>query len=251
VCQKRHERLEKACSDTFLAVIRLTATIESIESATQRGAHREALLLMTPQPAPDNASIEEPKPIDFLAMYLESLRQELDAICHNHRELAALCAEEEKVVHALAEQDRRARHEQAAIKATDESLRSEMARTRQLFDSVVKRLQEINTAADHEGRSMHVLSSVGPAGQVAPNFSRIVTPASILGLLLGFGLATLVNLADKRVCSPADNGRQLRLSHSSTGAGYTHPATRLIIEAAAEEATAGRRPTPQLSLPHS
>ncbi|MBI3466418.1 MAG: polysaccharide biosynthesis tyrosine autokinase, partial [Planctomycetes bacterium] len=274
--QDRLQRLEDARGETVLAVTRLKSTIESIESAMERGADREALLLMvdrageltgrsgaaagsvrdttsagiverllplvleeqtlletygadhplvksirrkiettreflTSQLAPSGAAGGERKPIDFLAMYLESMRQELETISRNDRELAALYAEEEKAVHQLAEQDRKARREQAAFEATDESLRSDIARTQQLFDSVVKRLQEINIAADYGGYNTQVLSTASPAGQVEPNFSRIMTPAAILGLLFGFGLATLVDMADKSFRSPADICRQLRL----------------------------------------
>lgn len=275
--QDRLKRLEDARGETELAVTRLRSTIESIEAAMQRGADREALLLLvdraadlagqsgsagardpasagiverllplvleeqtlletygadhprvksirrqiettreflTSQLAPSNANGAERdprKPIDFLAMYLESMRQELETMSRNERELAALYDQEEKTVHILAEQDRTARREQAAFDATNESLRSDISRTQLLFDSVVKRLQEINIAADYGGYNTQVLASASEAGQVEPNFSRIMTPAAILGLLFGFGLATLVDMADKSFRSPADICRQLRL----------------------------------------
>lgn len=130
---------------------------------------------------------------DFLKIYVDSLRQELLA-----------STKKEEKLNALFDHERQAAKELSDFHIRDQLLRNDIARTQQLFDSVVKRLQEINLIKDYGGYVTQIISPATLGRQVAPQMSIILTIAGILGTLLGLGLAYLVELSDTRFRSPED-----------------------------------------------
>jgi capsular exopolysaccharide synthesis family protein len=151
------------------------------------------------QKAPDaNAPQEAVKPVDFVSVYLESLRQELNASEEMEAELNALFVQEQEAAKAMA-----------VYEVQEETYQNEIARTQQLFDSVVKRLEELTLVKNYGGYKTQLISPAGYGLQVEPNFSRIISMAGVLGAFAGFGLAYLLELADKSFRNPDEIRREL------------------------------------------
>jgi len=148
-------------------------------------------------PLPEGA---EDEPTDFLAVYLESLRQQLDVGQQRLHEYDQ-----------LFEQEREAAKAMASFQVSDETFRNEIARTQQLFDGIVKRLEEMNLIEDYGGVSAQLISPPSMGALVKPKMPIVLSVAGVLGLFIGFGLGYLVELADMRFRSPDDIQRQLGL----------------------------------------
>lgn len=139
------------------------------------------------------ANSKNAKKPDFMAVYLESLREDLKAIDSKEQELNELFALEE-------EQAR----ESTTVEIDDENRRHDIERTTQLFEGVVKRLEEINLLQDFGKLKMRVLNHAPPGWQVAPVMSKIMGMAIAMGFFSGCGLTFLIELADKRFRSPEE-----------------------------------------------
>ncbi len=140
------------------------------------------------------------EPADFLAVYLESLRQEVKT---NEERLEEL--------NRLFEAERRAARSMVSFEIREDTFRSEIARMQQLFDLVIRRLEEISLVKDYNGVETTLLSTPSAGRQVAPQLLRILAAGGMLGLLAGLGLAYLVELADQRFRSPDDITQELRI----------------------------------------
>lgn len=138
------------------------------------------------------------EPVDFLAVYLESLREELKI----GRERVAR-------LDGLFEQERSAAKALSTVEVTEETYRSEIARTQQLFDAVVKRLSEMSLASDYGGVTAQVIAEPGLGSLEHPKLPVVLTIAAVLGLMAGYGLGYLRELADRRFRSPEDVHQQL------------------------------------------
>ena len=137
---------------------------------------------------------------DILTVYMESLRQELDANQQKEQQLNELFKKEEEAAKTLA-----------VYEIKDETYRNDIARTQQLFESVLGRLEEINLVKDYGGYKTQVIVPAGGGYQVEPNFSRIMSMASMFGLMAGVAFAYLLELADKTFRSPEEITQQLGL----------------------------------------
>lgn len=144
------------------------------------------------------ATSEEKK--DLLAVYLESLQQELKVGEEKLRELDSLFVKEREAAKAMAD-----------FQDTDRDYRDEISRLQVMFDAVVKRLDEISLVNDKDygGVSLQVISPPSSAWQVQPNLANNLLIGGILGMLAGFMLAFLVDRADRRFRSPEEIRRQL------------------------------------------
>ena len=132
-------------------------------------------------------------PTDFVSVYLDSLRQDLRAIDEKQKELDDLFIVEADEAKKLSN-----------FEVTDETLRQDIARTQQLFEGVVKRLEEINLIQDFGKMKTRVLSNAPPGWQTAPVLSRIVGFAGTMGFFAGCAIAFLLEMADKRFRSPEE-----------------------------------------------
>jgi capsular exopolysaccharide synthesis family protein len=150
------------------------------------------------EPPAEEAQPAAARPVDFVSIYLESLRQELHSSAEVENELNALFVEEQEAAKAIA-----------VFEVQDETYRNEIARTQQLFDSVVKRLEEINLVKDYGGYKTQLISPPGYGWQVEPSFSRIMTMAGLLGAFAGLALAYALELADKSFRTPDEIRREL------------------------------------------
>ncbi len=138
--------------------------------------------------------------VDFIAVYLESLRQELKV---GEEQLAEY--------DGLFEQERRAAKEMAQHHIKDETYKAEIERTKQMFDAVVKRLEEISLVKDYGGISTQLLVPPSLGELVRPVAAIVIGLSGVLGLLAGFGLAYLVDMADKSFRSPQEIRKLLGL----------------------------------------
>lgn len=137
---------------------------------------------------------------DFLAMYVTSLQQEIRT--NQEKELA---------LNTLFEEEKDAAKALAVFEVKDASYQADLRRTQQLFDGVVKRLEEINLMKNYGGFKTEVISPAGLGWQVEPNRNRILTLGFVAGLLGGLALAFLAELSDRTFRSPDDISAQLGL----------------------------------------
>ena len=140
------------------------------------------------------------EPVDFLVVYLDSLRQELAVGLEQLAELDELFTQEQNAARSLA-----------TFQLADETYRNEIERTQALFDGVIKRLEEIHLVPDSGGVKTQVISPPGLGEQVEPNAVVVGLLSTAMGVLLGVFVAYVVDRTDQRFQSPEDLRRQLGL----------------------------------------
>jgi polysaccharide biosynthesis transport protein len=86
----------------------------------------------------------------------------------------------------------------------NETLYGEYVRTKQLYDTTVKKLQEINLVKDMSGISTMVLAAPSGGRKVAPILSTCISLSIFIGLLVGLGLVYLAEITDRSFKGPED-----------------------------------------------
>lgn len=142
----------------------------------------------------------EEEPVDLVAAYIESLQHKL-----------AEADSRLKRFDELFEREREAAKAMADVTAQDETFREELASTKQLFDVIVKRLEEMSLIRDYGGVTAQVISAPSVGRQVQPVLAITLTIAGVLGAVLAFGLAYLLEISDRRFEGPDDVHRELEL----------------------------------------
>lgn len=247
----RMVQIEKARAEQLLKNSEVQARLEAIEAALKHGGSREALALLARRSSspggsqatresmerqlieslleeqmlledfgddhPDVVAIrrkiamlrehggglpmeKDGQPLDFLAIYLDSLHQEIGVGQQRLAELDQLFAQEQRAARSVA-----------AFQLADETYRAEIGRIQQLFDGVIKRLEEINLVPENGGVKTQVISPPGLGEQVEPNLTVITLLSMTFGLLLGASTAYVVERSDQRFRSPEDLREQLGL----------------------------------------
>lgn len=94
-----------------------------------------------------------------------------------------------------------------------EQLKGEVDRARAMHNVITQKVEMMNLASGRErnGYNARVLYQPGPGRQVAPNPYQTYTAASLIGLLLGVGLAYLAEVSDKSFRNPVEIRRRLGL----------------------------------------
>ncbi len=140
------------------------------------------------------------KKMDFLEVYLESLRQQKKA-------------SEEQVLqlNTLFESEKLAAKAQLDLQIQDKRLRNNIARSEHAFNTIMDQLKNVNFAIKGGQYSTQVLAPATRGIQIEPNFQKTMIMGSILGALVGLGLGFLVEAADKSFRSPDDISQTLRL----------------------------------------
>jgi succinoglycan biosynthesis transport protein ExoP len=133
------------------------------------------------------------KPVDFLTLYIDSLQQEFE-----------LQQQKVRGLNELFEAERESAKKLSADQLKDEALRNEIARTQQLFATVVKRLDEINLLKASGGMRTSTISAPNVGNQIEPRFSNIVGIGCFLGAVTGFGLGWLRERLDTRFRAPEE-----------------------------------------------
>jgi capsular exopolysaccharide synthesis family protein len=138
---------------------------------------------------------------DFLAVYLDSLKQEMRV---SQQRLAEY--------DSLFERERSSAKDLAQFHLQDEMYRNDIARTKQMFDAVIKRLEEISLVKDADrGINMQLLFRPGHGELVQPQLLKVLGLVAVIGIVVGLGLAYLVDIADKSFRSPDEIRRTLGL----------------------------------------
>jgi succinoglycan biosynthesis transport protein ExoP len=93
----------------------------------------------------------------------------------------------------------------------DDSYRTEISRNQQLFESISKRLTEVNLLKDFGGFECQSISPAVNGWKVAPKPIPIFVVAGFMGLLMGFGLAYLSEISDQSFRTPDEIRHRLGL----------------------------------------
>ena len=142
----------------------------------------------------------EEKSVDLVTTYLESLQHKLTEADSRLNRFDEFFEREREAVKAMAD-----------IVARDNTFREELESTKQLFDVIVKRLEEMSLIRDYGGVSAQVISAPSVGYQVEPQLQQIILAAGVIGVLLAFGLAYLLEISDRRFEGPDDVHRELEL----------------------------------------
>jgi capsular exopolysaccharide synthesis family protein len=137
---------------------------------------------------------------DPVELYVTGLKREQANVELGRQSLARLATEEQ--VHSK---------ELRRYEDDDEEYRTEIAQTHALWDQTIKRLQEINVVRDFGGYSVQTISAPAEGGRVGAPAMQSVVAGAVLGLLLGAGLAYVLDLLDKSFRSPEEIRRRLGL----------------------------------------
>ncbi|MBI2478559.1 MAG: polysaccharide biosynthesis tyrosine autokinase, partial [Planctomycetia bacterium] len=134
---------------------------------------------------------ESAKNIDYAEIYLESLAEQIRMNDETIAEMTNLFDTEREAAKSLS-----------TYRIKEETFRSEIDRKSRLFDVVLKRLEEISLLKDRGGAEIQMIHPPARAGQIQPNLQSTMLQAGILSLLVGLGLAFVVDAADRRFRSP-------------------------------------------------
>lgn len=139
-------------------------------------------------------------PSNYVAMYVKSLEEQITAISEQLADMDKVFEEEQRKAHEL----------QGYI-VEDETLRQDISRTQQLFDSVLARLDEINIVRDYGGYRASMLANPLVGKRVAPGLLRVGLASIFLGTLFGAGLCVLFEFTEATFRSPSEIQSMLQL----------------------------------------
>jgi polysaccharide biosynthesis transport protein len=152
-----------------------------------------------PSPNADGAP-DDLADLDPLAVYILSAKQELADLEQSDQLFAEL---------ARTEYDDARQMTSAEIQ--DEHLRSKIAQLRQLCDTTISRLKEVNLIREYGGFDARIIAPALAGTMVEPKAFPIFSAAVLLGLLTGFGLAYLADRSDRSFRTPEEIRRRLGL----------------------------------------
>lgn len=139
---------------------------------------------------------------DPVSARVTSLRQELDQLRTTATLLGQLCQLEQQQARTLL-----------TYEIEDDIRRNEIQRTTQLFDTLLKRLQDANLVKDAGGLEARVVAAPGSDGirRLQPNLLICGSLGLLLGLMFGGSLALGAELRDDRYRSLSEIQSHLRL----------------------------------------
>ena len=139
-------------------------------------------------------------PQDMVDIYLEALHNEL-AMLDDHAAKLNQEFERELLEAKRVGQDHAVYRQRAG----------ELQRSIDLFEATIKRLNEITLIKEEEGSEfkMSVLSPPGVGGKVYPVWWMTFAAGGFFGLMLGYGLGYVIELADRSFRSPDEIRRQV------------------------------------------
>lgn len=137
-------------------------------------------------------------PAQEIAQYLESLRFDLTELDKDEVKLKA------HMKAAQAEDEQLKIAKQNLIRLHDEK-----ARTQRLFDEVVKKFSEIELVKGRGGYKLKTIAPPESSKQVEPIIWKVLSVAVFGGLVVGLGLAYLVDMADKSFRNPEEVRHEL------------------------------------------
>ncbi|HEV3203250.1 MAG TPA: polysaccharide biosynthesis tyrosine autokinase, partial [Gemmataceae bacterium] len=143
---------------------------------------------------------EEKRAKELVELYIESLKQELVDTTRAEENLAELFARESSEARKLTK-----------FEVEDEEYRNAIGRMQQLFNGIVKRLQDVDLLTNFGGYDARIIRPAGNGLKVSPKAILIFPMALFLGLLVGGGLAYMADIRDKSFRSPEEIRHRLGL----------------------------------------
>ncbi len=132
-------------------------------------------------------------PTDFIAVYAQSLRQQMQTITRERIDLETQAAEAERLARALGNDENE-----------DRTRRNEIARLTTLFDNASSNVSETKVNADMGGVKAQILTPARHGYLVYPSLSQFLSMGAFLGGFLGLVLGYLVEIADRSFRKPED-----------------------------------------------
>lgn len=160
---------------------------------TQKYYDRLAGMVSTTPRSEATDTAEQPPPPDFLAIYMNSLRQELSLLANQRLELAALAAREESAARDLREFE----HQRANFVRRIE-------RETSLLEDVQQQMRDTELPTNMGGVSASILTEAGHGGLVYPKLSQFLSFGAFLGAFAGLALGYLVEVADRSFRKPEE-----------------------------------------------
>ncbi len=186
------------------------------------------------------ANGEDPGQIDFVALYMESLRQELEELAIRDTQLAKLVEEESTKAKSVAR-----------LQAKDEALHAELTRLRELWGQLVTQVNQVGIERDGNG---YVLKQIAPPKEELSmkRIMKFVGGGGVMGCLLMAGFCFFRELRDLRINTVAELRQAARQPVLGTIGHFTntadprmvgsklHPALRYLISPRSTEAESYR-----------
>ncbi len=136
---------------------------------------------------------------DFITVYLDSLRQQI--------KLSEL---KEKEFNKQLEKEREAIKKTLELERKDESLKAEIQRIKSLYETIVKRLGEIDLVKEAGQYLVQEVRPASPGVKDSARMKQLFAIGGLVGLLVGLGLAFIRDRNDHRFFAPEDIQTQLR-----------------------------------------
>jgi capsular exopolysaccharide synthesis family protein len=130
---------------------------------------------------------------DFLAVYLQSLHEELLIIERQQSDLKILAANEEAQARTLMQEE-----------IEDTNRKNEMGRLSKLFNETTLQISEIQVKAGMGGITASILSPAQPGYLIYPVRTSFLGMGGFLGAMVGLVLGYLVEVADRSFRKPED-----------------------------------------------
>ena len=153
--------------------------------------HLDALAGLTPESTSDGQP--RPKQVDFLAVYLNSLRHELTLLEEESNQFQALSNQEETAAKGLR-----------AFENQRNNFVRRIARETSLFEDVQQQMRDTELPTNMGGVSASVLSDAMHGSLVYPKLSQFLGLGAFLGGFIGLVLGYIVEAADRSFRKPED-----------------------------------------------
>ena len=167
-------------------VIELVQQKRMIEGFIAKDRLNQSTQIESPEP-------QEAEPLDYVQAYLGRLRMQLNT----------LRAEKKSLLEKMGNERSKAKIASEDVIKND-NIKKKVDRLRELNTELLQRLKDVSFVQSYEGREASIIVPASVAAQVGPDFAKIMSIGSVLGLLAGLGLACLIELADKSFRGPDD-----------------------------------------------
>jgi succinoglycan biosynthesis transport protein ExoP len=139
----------------------------------------------------------ETAPVDFLSVYLQSLREELLVLDRQLRDLQLMADQEDVKARELMQEE-----------IEDSNRKNEMERLSKLFNETTMQISEVQVNAGMGGVTAQVLSPARHGVLVYPVVTQFIGMGGFLGAFVGLVLGYLVEVADRSFRKPEEMIRE-------------------------------------------